>query len=126
MCCKKGDMTPVPQDEETGVRPHQPVTGFGNSFSDKTVRTKFIRKVYGLLLTQLVFTTILVTVFIVTPGFKEFYCSTVEPDPDVRFIITEHMYDIDKYNHGHLLYSLFYRTKRFSFLKWLIQHLSFL
>lgn len=79
---KKDDETPVVQNEETGVQPVM-VSGFGDSFSDKVIRAKFIRKVYGLLLTQLAFTTAVISVFIFSPGVKNFYCGAVQPDENV-------------------------------------------
>ena len=41
--------------------------GFGSSFSDKSIRMKFVRKVYTILLIQLLVTTGIVAVFILTP-----------------------------------------------------------
>ena len=80
---KKDDETPViPEEETSGVDP-MTVSGFGDSFSDKVIRAKFIRKVYGLLLTQLGFTTAVISVFIFSPGVKNFYCGRTEPDPNV-------------------------------------------
>ena len=41
--------------------------GFGSSFSDKSIRMKFVRKVYTILLIQLAVTTGIVALFILTP-----------------------------------------------------------
>lgn len=48
--------------------------GFGASFSDKAVRTRFIRKVYMILLSQLAVTTSFIAIFCFTPAIKNFYC----------------------------------------------------
>jgi len=41
--------------------------GFGSSFSDRSIRMKFVRKVYAILLIQLLVTTGIVAIFILTP-----------------------------------------------------------
>jgi len=41
--------------------------GFGSSFSDRSIRMKFVRKVYSILLIQLLVTTGIIAVFILTP-----------------------------------------------------------
>ena len=54
------------KDDETSVEGALPA-GFGSSFSDKTIRMKFVRKVYSILLIQLLVTTAIIAVFILTP-----------------------------------------------------------
>jgi len=54
------------KDDETSVEDALPA-GFGSSFSDKTIRMKFVRKVYSILLIQLLVTTAIIAVFILTP-----------------------------------------------------------
>ena len=41
--------------------------GFGSSFSDRNIRMKFVRKVYSILLIQLLVTTAIIAVFILSP-----------------------------------------------------------
>ena len=50
-------------DVEAEVLPE----GFGSSFSDRNIRMKFVRKVYSILLIQLLVTTGIVAVFILSP-----------------------------------------------------------
>lgn len=40
-------------------------------FNDNEIRRNFVRKVYALLTVQLIFTTILIAIFIFTPEIKE-------------------------------------------------------
>jgi len=49
--------------------------GFGSSFSDKSIRMKFVRKVYTILLIQLLVTTGIVAVFILTP-MRDLMCDS--------------------------------------------------
>merc|ERR1712018_798977 len=49
------------------VESEQMPEGFGSSFSDKSIRMKFVRKVYTILLFQLAVTTGIVALFILTP-----------------------------------------------------------
>lgn len=67
------------KDVETGDIMPLP-TGFGLSFNEKAVRLRFIRKVYGLLMSQLLITTSIICVFCFTPAIKRFYCSTTFTD----------------------------------------------
>ena len=48
--------------------------------NQKVIRAKFVRKVYGLLLSQLAFTTAVIAVFIFMPGVKDFYCTWTAKD----------------------------------------------
>ena len=48
--------------------------GFGNSFSTKEIRAKFVRKVYATLFSQLCVTLAFIATFIFTPAIKNFYC----------------------------------------------------
>lgn len=41
--------------------------GFGSSFSDRSIRMRFVRKVYSILLIQLLVTTGIIAIFILTP-----------------------------------------------------------
>ena len=50
--------------------------GFGSSFSDKSVRMRFVRKVYSILLIQLLLTTGIIALLIYTPPIREFYCGS--------------------------------------------------
>jgi FtsH-binding integral membrane protein len=55
--------------------------GFGSSFSDKAIRRQFIRKVYGILLSQLALTTFIVGIIVFVPAVKGLYCVyTLEGD----------------------------------------------
>ena len=49
--------------------------GFGSSFSDKNIRMKFVRKVYSILLTQLLLTTGIIALILYTPAIRGFFCS---------------------------------------------------
>jgi len=48
--------------------------GFGSSFSDKNIRRLFIRKVYGILLSQLALTTLIIGIIVFVPAVKGIYC----------------------------------------------------
>ena len=54
------------KDDEHEVEDALPA-GFGSSFSDKAIRMRFVRKVYSILLIQLLVTTAIIAVFILTP-----------------------------------------------------------
>ncbi|CAG0893679.1 unnamed protein product [Darwinula stevensoni] len=46
--------------------------GFGSSFSDKSIRKRFVCRVYGILSIQLVFTFALIALFVFSDGIKTF------------------------------------------------------
>ena len=50
--------------------------GFGSSFSDRSIRMKFVRKVYTILLIQLLTTTGIIALIILTPPIRGYMCKT--------------------------------------------------
>ena len=50
--------------------------GFGSSFSDRSIRMKFVRKVYTILLIQLLTTTGIIALIILTPSIRGYMCQT--------------------------------------------------
>lgn len=60
--------------------------GFGDSFSDKVIRAKFVRKVYSILLSQLAVTTAIVAACCFTPAVKRFYCEDVMEDAETGML----------------------------------------
>ena len=63
-------------DPETGDTVAVMPEGFGSSFSEKSIRRLFIRKVYGILLSQLLLTTIIIGIIVFVPAVKGIYCFT--------------------------------------------------
>jgi len=55
---------------------------FGSSFSDKVIRARFIRKVYGILLSQLAVTVVIVCAFVFSYDIKKIYCDEPQLDTD--------------------------------------------
>ena len=49
--------------------------GFGSSFSNKSIRMKFVRKVYSILLIQLLVTTGIIALIVLTPPIRGIMCS---------------------------------------------------
>ena len=80
--------------EAAGAAPE----GFGKSFTDASIRAAFVRKVYAILLIQLVITTVFVALACFLPAVKNFYCDITEYDAkngllhcvQVRFLIFCH------------------------------------
>jgi len=65
--------------DDTDVDTEQPMPeGFGSSFSDKTIRMRFVRKVYSILLIQLLVTTGIIALIIFTPAIREVYCKSAD------------------------------------------------
>jgi len=67
-------------DAETGDTVAVMPEGFGSSFSEKSIRRLFIRKVYAILLSQLALTTLIIGLIVFVPGIKNFYCDTQNDD----------------------------------------------
>jgi len=57
--------------------------GFGSSFSDKAIRARFIKKVYSIILAQLLFTVGVIAVFAFTPAIRGLYA----PGNNAGFIL---------------------------------------
>ena len=83
------------QDEES-----LPVA-FGSSFSDRTIRMNFIRKVYSIIFIQLLVTTLIVAPVIFSKSIKTFMCQT---DPYVSIITEGCVYSTQAY----ILYGVSY------------------
>ena len=83
------------QDEES-----LPVA-FGSSFSDRTIRMNFIRKVYSIIFIQLLVTTLIVAPVIFSNNIKNFMCQT---DPYVSIITERCVYSTQAY----ILYGVSY------------------
>lgn len=58
--------------------------GFGSSFSDQNIRRTFIRKVYSILLVQLLVTTGIIALFIFTPALRGVYCLNANEAWDIK------------------------------------------
>lgn len=62
--------------DDTSVETDPLPEGFGSSFSDRTIRMKFVRKVYSILLIQLLLTTGIIALVILTPPVRGFMCKS--------------------------------------------------
>eukprot|EP00095_Tigriopus_kingsejongensis_P003599 maker-scaffold1570_size35393-snap-gene-0.14 protein:Tk03599 transcript:maker-scaffold1570_size35393-snap-gene-0.14-mRNA-1 annotation:"hypothetical protein LOTGIDRAFT_212296" len=67
-------------DVETGSDLQPLPQGFGSSFAEKAIRAQFIRKVYAILLGQMILTTCIIALFCFTPAIRHFYCTKVSED----------------------------------------------
>ncbi|GAB6031888.1 transmembrane BAX inhibitor [Chamberlinius hualienensis] len=71
------DPQPIPPEDEH----HAEATNFGSSFSDKNIRRAFVRKVYLILMVQLLFTFGIVALFFFQKNVKQF----VRTNPPVYY-----------------------------------------
>jgi len=65
------------------------VDGFGESFSDAKIRQTFIKKVYVIIMTQLLFTAGVIALFAHTPAIRNFYRS--DPNTGLTMYIVSYV-----------------------------------
>lgn len=90
-------------DPETGDTVAVMPEGFGSSFSDKSIRRLFIRKVYGILLSQLLLTTLIIGIIVFIPAVKGFYCTVALDEMGIPQCIPGRMH-----SNGRIIYWVSY------------------